>query len=325
MVPCAARRSSSHTRIGPTLGSRSRKRCTSCTAKAPLERLRFRSGASTRVGAELRSGRRCPAGDRPARRLPRARAAAHDALGEAAQIFDQHDAQRDGHGPEFADRERLHALVRGHETAQHFGIEAAIGVRDECPGDSEDARISLQVTGGKFRQFAIKARRQVVANFAKLLFDDVEIVDQPFRRGSDGLFLLNGAREWPGSIPAATRPFSMHARNQRPPLPGIRYDGLGSGQAFGVLLQTLDAEKFGANRLLRLGKNWRRRLGRLSHLLVSFLHSLLCTWPEICARPVSAGTKKQEIRRPTGGSGRTTQAPGLYEMEFYRTERSIER
>ena len=44
----------------------------------------------------------------------------------------------------------LHALVGLHEFAEHLRIEAAIGVRDERPGDAEYARIALEWSVGKF-------------------------------------------------------------------------------------------------------------------------------------------------------------------------------
>ena len=44
-------------------------------------------------------------------------AARHNALGRAAQILDEYDAQRDGHRPEFSDGKRLDALVRAYKPA----------------------------------------------------------------------------------------------------------------------------------------------------------------------------------------------------------------
>ena len=55
---------------------------------------------------------------------------------------------------------RLHALVGLHEFAEHLRIEAAIGVRDERPGDAEYARIALQRSVGKLGQLTIEAARE---------------------------------------------------------------------------------------------------------------------------------------------------------------------
>ena len=93
--------------------------------------------------------------------------------------------------PQFADRQRLHALVGLHESAEHLRIEVAIGMRDKGPRDSEDARIAFQRTVSKLGQLAVEAARKIVANFANLLLYDVKIIDQPFGRGSDGAFLAD--------------------------------------------------------------------------------------------------------------------------------------
>ncbi len=43
--------------------------------------------------------------------LARALSSGRDLIREPAQIFDQHDAQRDRDGPQLADRQRLDALI----------------------------------------------------------------------------------------------------------------------------------------------------------------------------------------------------------------------
>ena len=44
----------------------------------------------------------------------------HDVVGQAPQIFHEHDAQRDRNRPELTYRQRLYALVGACETMQHF-------------------------------------------------------------------------------------------------------------------------------------------------------------------------------------------------------------
>ena len=126
--------------------------------------------------------------------VPR-RAAADQEFRHAAQILHEHDAQRDRDSPEFSDRKFLNALVRGDKAPQRFRIEAAVRMRHEGPRDSVDARKTFEMAGRKLRQFAVEAGRQIVANFAKLLFYDKEIIHEPFGRGDDGLFVLNCARD----------------------------------------------------------------------------------------------------------------------------------
>ena len=111
VVPCAARRSSSQTSAGVIRGSWSRRRCSSCTAKAAGSG-RARRPAQHRARVPLAVGRRRRAAGRPRRRPRRAaRPLAVELLGRAPQVLDQHDAQRDRDGPELADRQRLDALV----------------------------------------------------------------------------------------------------------------------------------------------------------------------------------------------------------------------
>ena len=74
---------------------------------------------------------------------------ANDGFRQAPEILDEHDPQRDRHRPQLADRQRLHALVGAHEPAKHLGIEPAVRVRDEGPGQPVDARITSQRTVGQ--------------------------------------------------------------------------------------------------------------------------------------------------------------------------------
>ena len=234
------------------MGLTSRKRCRSCTAKASA-RGWLSKGLEQRgkIGIGLAGGAQEAIGKLVG--LLAGGAAAHDMLREAPQIFDEHDADSDGHGPEFADGERLHALIRGDESAQHLGIEAAVGMRDEGPGDSVNTRIALQVAGGEFRQLAVKAGRQVFADFPELLIDDIEIVDQPFGGGGDGVVLLDGSREFLVALKEHAAVFH-DARRERFATSDSRFNGLRGGKSFGVLLEPLDAEQFGANRFFENGR-----------------------------------------------------------------------
>jgi hypothetical protein len=115
-------------------------------------------------------------------------------------------------------------------------------VRDVAPGEPEDPRIALEWAVGELRQLAVVVRRQVVADLAQLLVDDVEVVDQPFGGGRDGALILDGTREdavrleeQPAVLPDAPPNGVATARRVR--------DGLGGGERLRVLLQPLDAEE----------------------------------------------------------------------------------
>ena len=157
-----------------------------------------------------------------------------------------------------------------------------------------------------------------------MLLDDEEIIYEPFRGGSDGLFVLNGAR---GGAVIFQQDAAVleHSRDEWPSFFGIGDDELGCREAFRVLLQALDAEKLSANRLLWLGENGRGWLSCLCHLLALILHSILRVLPETRALRILAGSMKQQVTRPARGIGRVTRASRRCVVEFYRTMRAIER
>ena len=70
------------------------------------------------------------------------RAPANDALRQTPKILDEHNAQRDRHRPQLAHGQRLHVLVSTHEPPERFGVEPAVGMGHERPGDSVDAWIT---------------------------------------------------------------------------------------------------------------------------------------------------------------------------------------
>jgi len=91
--------------------------------------------------------------------LPALVAAVDDTLGDPAQILDQDDAQGDRRSPQFANRERLLLLIGVDEGAPGIDIEAAVGVRDERPDESEHPRQSGEGPVGELGQLAVISRR----------------------------------------------------------------------------------------------------------------------------------------------------------------------
>ena len=102
---------------------------------------------------------------------------AHDAARGAPQVLDEHDSQCDRNRPQLADRQGLHALIGVHETTQRFDFETTVTVCDTGPRDAEDTGIADERTVGELRQLPIEARRQIAADFADLLFDQMVIVE----------------------------------------------------------------------------------------------------------------------------------------------------
>ena len=74
-------------------------------------------------------------------------------------------------------------MVSSDEPAQRGGIEPAVGMCDEGQGDGVDSREVLEFTFSQLGQLMVVTLRQVLANLAKLFLDDMEIINQPLRRG----------------------------------------------------------------------------------------------------------------------------------------------
>ena len=104
---------------------------------------------------------------------------------------------------------------------------------------------------GQLRQLPVEAGRQVIADLADLLVDDVEVVDQPFRRRRNDSLLANRFRE--GAIRLEQSACVVpDARRERTPVARVVGDALRGRQALGVLLEPLDAEQLGPDGLVGL-------------------------------------------------------------------------
>jgi hypothetical protein len=108
-----------------------------------------------------------------------------DAVGHAAQVFQQHHAQGGGQRPEFAEVELADLLVGMQESREQDGVEHAVGVGHIGPGDAVDARQPLQRPVGQLGQVGVVAVRHAVLDLLQLRLDQVEVVEQPFGRGRD--------------------------------------------------------------------------------------------------------------------------------------------
>ncbi len=116
VVPCAARRPSSQRE------RRRHARILVAQALDQLHRERIRQRRAVVRAQKRRRPHRLSSGPSSSRSASasassRAGAAHHDALGRAAQVLDQHDAQRDRDRPQLADGERLDALIGARRSA----------------------------------------------------------------------------------------------------------------------------------------------------------------------------------------------------------------
>ncbi|MNI38234.1 hypothetical protein D3C73_923670 [compost metagenome] len=117
----------------------------------------------------------------------------HDPGRHAPQVLDQRQAQHDRDGPQLAQGQRRDGLIRGDETVQAWRVDPAIAVRDGFQGDVVDPRQACRGPFGQAWQLAAVAVGQVGPGGADVFFDQVEVVQQPFRRrGGASTGLLNG-------------------------------------------------------------------------------------------------------------------------------------
>src|ERR1700736_6354688 len=155
---------------------------------------------------------------------------------------------------------------------QHFRVESTVRVRHEGPSHSEHTRIALQVTRGKLGQFSIVAGRQVVTDLAELFIDDVEVIDQPFGCWRNYMLLLNRSGNDPVAVQEHTAVL-QDAGKERPARTRFAGDDLRSRETFSVLLEALDAEELGADRLFYVGEDDGGWLGRVHRVLKSTTNS----------------------------------------------------
>ncbi|MNS70210.1 hypothetical protein D3C72_1035510 [compost metagenome] len=112
--------------------------------------------------------------------------------GHAAQVLDQRQPHHDGNGPQLAQLQRRYRLVGSHEGGYAHGINARVAVRDHLQRNVVHPGQALGRTAGQFRQAAAVALGQMALGQADLLFDQVEVVQQPFVGGGELAVLLHG-------------------------------------------------------------------------------------------------------------------------------------
>ena len=252
VVPSAARSSSSQRRAG------CQRRVLIAQALEELDAAGRRERRTRRAGAAMPRRRPgCPCRGRAdvgelVGHLPR-RPAAHDLLGEAAEVLDEEDAEADRDRPELADRQRLDLLVGAHHAPQALRVETAVGVGDVRPGDTEDPRVAREMALRQLGQLAVVARGQVVADLAELLVDDGEVVDQPFGGRRDRAFVLDRAGEDAVRLQRGRGRSRRCGAGRRVPGAASSVIAWAAARILRVLLQPLDAEELRDDRLFEFG------------------------------------------------------------------------
>ena len=157
--------------------------------------LRMRGVTATGSPAGRRR-RRSPAPGRRPRWRSGASACAVDADRDAAQIFDQHEAQQRRQRPEFADLQRLDRLEALDDRLEHAAPRRCCrnARHRPRPSPARAARVrrrpDLSVGSSP-----VEAARQVALDLEDGFFDQIVVVEQPLRGRRDGVAPAP-ARRW---------------------------------------------------------------------------------------------------------------------------------
>ncbi len=168
----------------------------------------------------------------------------------APQILEQREAQHDRDRPELAELERRNRLVGRHEAAQAFEVHAAIAVRDGLERDVVHARQARGRTLQQARQLAAVGARQVPLGGADLLFDQVEVIEQPLAGWRDA---LAGGRRLQNVAGADEDRFVAGQPREQPVARVSRAQRVRPRKGPAVLLHLVGAEQLRAQRRLGIG------------------------------------------------------------------------
>jgi hypothetical protein len=176
-------------------------------------------------------------------------AGADDKLRQPSQVLQEGDAKVDRDCPEFTDAEGLDALVCPNESLERLHVEPTVGMGHIGPRQPIDARVSSEVVAlGDLRQEPVKAAREVVPDLPDLPVHDVKVVEEPLLGLRNLTLLSNRLDDVP--VPCEEHlPVFADTGEESPSFGAFMCGGLGRGQALGVLLEPLDAEHLGADRL----------------------------------------------------------------------------
>ena len=117
--------------------------------------------------------------------------AAHDLLRHTPEVVDEEDPKTDRDRPELADRQRHHLLIGEHHSPQAVRFEAAVRMRDVGPDEPQNPRVAREMAFSKLGEPAVVVLGQVVTDLAKLLVNDVIVVDEPFGGRRNRPFVLD--------------------------------------------------------------------------------------------------------------------------------------
>ena len=175
---------------------------------------------------------------------------------DAPEILDQRQAQHDGDGPQFAERQDGHRLVGRHETAETSRVHPSIAVRDRFMRDVVHARKSGRRSVQQAGQLPAVPLRQVPLGHADLFFDQVEVVEEPFPGGRDPAVRIDRRRQ-KGACSLQDAFILRQPGQKRIPDPS-RTQPVRARKGLAMLLHLFIAEQFRTQRRFVAGVHFRR-------------------------------------------------------------------
>ena len=135
-------------------------------------------------------------------------------------------------------------MVGGHEAAQGVGVDPAIAMRDRLERDVVYARLTRRRTEPQARKLPDIATRQMPLGGTNLLFDEMEVVEQPLAGRRDPM-----VHRYRGGQPLADAGQDAFVRSQAReklvPCPARRQP-MRQREGLAVPLHLVGAEQFGA-------------------------------------------------------------------------------
>ena len=172
---------------------------------------------------------------------------AGQALGQAAQVFNQHHPQGGGQRPQLTLGQLAGLLVGVEKMHQQGFVERAVGVGHKGPCHAIHARQTGQRGALQDRQRAVVARPQPGPYFLELALDQVEIVKKPFGRRADGVLMVRRIEEVAVGSPQRTD-VALQTRVERAAAQRCRAHVVRCTQVSAMLFEPRHAKDFGPQR-----------------------------------------------------------------------------
>ncbi len=171
------------------------------------------------------------------------------ARSDAAKVLQQRDAEHDRNGPEFTQLQRSHRLIGFYEASQGDLVNLAIDVADQFERKVVNARPTSAGTVGQAWQFAGIAAWQMACGEPELLFDEIEVVNDPFGRRRDAATAFTCPND--GLVGLLENAMVvLQASEERLGMIGLLNRLVPTGEGSGVLSELVDAVEVTAQRLL---------------------------------------------------------------------------